>query len=118
MYRISIDDKFVVSGLYNTDVYIDDSITTYEVSEADAKKLIDTEGNFYIYQFKNNQLVPSEYFEQERKDSFNLQQKKNRQLAYEKESDPIFMKYQRGEATKEEWEAKVASIAARYQYQE
>jgi hypothetical protein len=40
----------------------------------------------------------------------------NRQAAYASESDPIFFMAQRGEATMEEWEAKVAEIKARYPY--
>ena len=50
--------------------------------------------------------------------SFNKKQKQNRHIAYTQESDPIFMKYQRGEATKEEWEVKIAEIVALYPYQE
>ena len=38
----------------------------------------------------------------------------NRQAAYIAESDPLFFKAQRGEATMQEWEAKVAEIKARY----
>lgn len=37
-----------------------------------------------------------------------------RQMAYRTESDPIFFKGQRGEATMEEWLAKVAEIKERY----
>jgi hypothetical protein len=37
-----------------------------------------------------------------------------RHAAYVAESDPIFFKYQRGEATKEEWLAKVEEIKDRY----
>lgn len=37
-----------------------------------------------------------------------------RSLAYQKESDPLFFKAQRGEATMEEWLAKVEEIKARY----
>jgi hypothetical protein len=37
-----------------------------------------------------------------------------RHAAYVAESDPIFFKYQREEATKEEWLAKVEEIKARY----
>ena len=37
-----------------------------------------------------------------------------RHQAYVTESDPIFFKYQRGEATQEEWLAKVEEIKARY----
>jgi hypothetical protein len=37
-----------------------------------------------------------------------------RQQAYTAESDPLFFKAQRGEATMEEWQAKVAEIKARY----
>lgn len=38
----------------------------------------------------------------------------NRQAAYIAEADPLFFKAQRGEATMEEWQAKVAEIKARY----
>ena len=37
-----------------------------------------------------------------------------RHAAYVAESDPIFFRYQRDEATKEEWIAKVEEIKARY----
>ncbi len=39
-----------------------------------------------------------------------------RQKAYAKEADPLFFKWQRGEATKEEWETKIAEIRDKYQY--
>ncbi|MFO0447955.1 MAG: hypothetical protein ACK52I_04575, partial [Pseudomonadota bacterium] len=37
-----------------------------------------------------------------------------RYAAYVKESDPLFFKWQRGEATKEDWLAKVEEIKARH----
>jgi len=37
-----------------------------------------------------------------------------RQYAYQTESDPLFFKAQRGEATLEEWQNKVLEIRARY----
>lgn len=37
-----------------------------------------------------------------------------RRAAYQAEADPLFFKYQRGEATQEEWLAKLAEIKARY----
>jgi hypothetical protein len=37
-----------------------------------------------------------------------------RQQAYIAEADPLFFKAQRGEATMEEWQAKVADIKARF----
>jgi hypothetical protein len=40
----------------------------------------------------------------------------NRQAAYASESDPIFFMAQRGEATMEEWQAKIAEIKVRYPY--
>ena len=42
--------------------------------------------------------------------------KANRAIAYQSESDPLFMKYQRGEATEGEWVAKVEEIKSRYPY--
>jgi hypothetical protein len=38
----------------------------------------------------------------------------SRQRAYEKESDPLFFKWQRGESTKDEWLQKVEEIKARF----
>lgn len=37
-----------------------------------------------------------------------------RRAAYAKEADPLFFKWQRGEATEAEWLAKVAEIKARF----
>ena len=42
------------------------------------------------------------------------QQKSVRSDAYKNESDPLFFKAQRGEATMDEWLAKVAEIKARF----
>jgi len=38
----------------------------------------------------------------------------NRRAAYISESDPLFFKAQRGEATMEDWQAKVAEIKNRF----
>ena len=38
----------------------------------------------------------------------------NRRAAYIAEADPLFFKAQRGEATMEEWQAKVADIKTRF----
>lgn len=37
-----------------------------------------------------------------------------RQRAFQKEADPLFFKWQRGEGTQEEWRAKVEEIKRRY----
>jgi hypothetical protein len=37
-----------------------------------------------------------------------------RKAAYADEADPLFFKAQRGEATLEEWQAKIAEIKARF----
>lgn len=44
------------------------------------------------------------------------QQEALRQIAYKEEADPLFFKYQRGTATKDEWLVKVEEIKARYPY--
>ena len=40
----------------------------------------------------------------------------SRQLAYQEEADPLFFKYQRGEATIDEWKHKIQEIKFRYPY--
>lgn len=52
------------------------------------------------------------------KDRHNVDMKQQREAAYKAEADPLFFKSQRGEATTEEWQAKVAEIKARFPYQE
>lgn len=42
------------------------------------------------------------------------QAERNRKTAYITEADPLFFKAQRGEATMEEWQAKVAEIKSRF----
>jgi hypothetical protein len=44
----------------------------------------------------------------------NKEAERQRAAAYVAESDPLFFKAQRGEATMEEWQAKVAEIKTRY----
>ena len=45
-----------------------------------------------------------------------IKAKENRAAAYAAEADPLFFKAQRGEATTDEWTAKVAEIKARFPY--
>lgn len=44
------------------------------------------------------------------------EQEAKRHAAYTEEADPLFFMSQRGEATVEEWQAKVQEIKARYPY--
>jgi len=44
------------------------------------------------------------------------EQRGNRASAYAAEADPLFFQAQRGEATMDEWTAKVAEIRTRYPY--
>ena len=74
-------------------------------------------------EIKGNQIVQTHYMRdctQTEKD-IQLQRaidqlRRQRQSAYTKESDPLFMKWQRGEIAKEHWIAKVAEIKARFPY--
>jgi hypothetical protein len=50
----------------------------------------------------------------QRKAELNAQAEANRAEAYRNESDPLFFKWQRGEATEQEWLDKVAEIKVRY----
>jgi hypothetical protein len=50
----------------------------------------------------------------QRKAELNDQAKINRVEAYRNESDPLFFKWQRGEATEQEWKDKIAEIKTRY----
>ena len=52
------------------------------------------------------------------KDRHNVEAKRQRAAAYAVETDSLFFKSQRGEATVQEWQDKIAEIKARFPYQE
>lgn len=52
------------------------------------------------------------------KDRHNESMKSQRAAAYAAEADALFFKSQRGEATVQQWQDKVAEIKARFPYQE
>jgi hypothetical protein len=52
------------------------------------------------------------------KDRHNEEAQRQRAAAYATEADPMFFKSQRGEATVQQWQDKVAEIKARFPYQE
>lgn len=52
------------------------------------------------------------------KDRFNSEIKRLREAAYKAESDSLFFKAQRGEATIDEWQNKIAEIKSKFPYQE
>lgn len=67
--------------------------------------------NWVIY----DQSVIDNYYAQQIID-YNEMQSKKRHAAYIAESDPIFFKWQRQEATQQEWLDKIAEIDARFPY--
>jgi len=76
-----------------------------------------------VYSYKNGvwTIVNQESYDavvEGNKNTFNAEQKKKRFAAYNLESDPIYFKSQRGEATNQEWLDKIAQIDARFPYQE
>jgi hypothetical protein len=52
------------------------------------------------------------------KDRHNEEAQRQRAAAYAAEADPLFFKAQRGEATLQQWQDKVAEIKIRFPYQE
>lgn len=52
------------------------------------------------------------------KDQHNARMKESREAAYKTKSDALFFKAQRGDATMQDWQNKVAEIKARFPYQE
>lgn len=117
MFKVSITENLTVADLYNTDVFVDSGITTYEITDLEAQTIINSE-RMDFWQLKNGVIVESEFKPAIEKAIKNKEMEKSRLIAYEKESDPIFFKIQRGEATNEQWLAKIEEIKIRYPYEE
>ena len=117
MYKISINEDLSVLNIYNTDYHVDNGVTLFNISDIDAEKII-ASGNNSLWQYKNNQVVESEFAPEILRQEFNASQRQKRELAYKTESDPINFMYQRGEATQQQWLDKIAEIKARFPYQD
>lgn len=97
-----IDGKVV-----NVIVVDPDNIPDWCASWPDA----DEAGPGWLYQY--GQFLPPPPVAPTREE-----QEAARKAAYVAEADPLFFMSQRGEATEEEWKAKVEEIKARYPYPE
>jgi hypothetical protein len=68
----------------------------------------------WVQTWEITQASETEIAEREQQNIENLKQL--RQDAYREESDPLFFKWQRGEATEQEWLNKVQEIKEKYNY--
>ena len=117
MFTVSINQNLTIADVFDTDVYIDPSVTTYPITDLEFEKITQS-GQFALWQYKNGQVVESEFAPEILKAEYNQQQKKYRVEFYQLWSDPIFMKWQRQEATQQEWLDKVEEIKLMFPYQE
>lgn len=85
--------------------------------KADDPNTPENEAWEYVQVWKLEEYTPEEVAANVAK--YNADQESVRSRAYRNESDPIFFKWQRGEATEQEWLDKIAEIKAAYpDYQE
>jgi hypothetical protein len=117
MFTVSINQDLTIKDVFNTEIYIDPNVTTYPITEAE-KNMISQSGNMGLWQYKNGVVVESEQAPEILKAEYNEKQKKYRVEYYQLWSDPIFMKWQRQEATQQEWLDKIAEIKLMFPYQE
>ena len=66
--------------------------------------------------FAFDQALAASAYETVAAEQARTQAEQSRAAAYRCEADPLFFKAQRGEATTDEWTAKVAEIKARFPY--
>jgi len=112
MFFSATTNGFYVSGIHTSEQIPADAV---EISEAQhAELMLGQENGLMIIGGPDGypRLVERPLPKPPTRD----QQKAARRLAYASESDPLFFMSQRGEATVEEWQAKIAEIKARYPY--
>lgn len=64
------------------------------------------------------EAIPLPEPELEEEIQYNETVRTQRQYAYQREADPLFFKTQRGEATLEQWQAKIDEVRKRFPYAE
>lgn len=117
MYKVSLTNDLTIQDVFNTEIYLDESVTTYPISDEEFESIKES-GQFALWQYKNGKVVESEFAPEILKSEYNSKQRKNRETYYQLMSDPIFMKWQRQEATQQEWLDKIAEIKLMFPYQE
>jgi hypothetical protein len=116
MYKITLQDDLTVLNVYDIAVYDDGIAPKYDITEQEFKTIQES-GRHDFWQYKDGKIVESEFKAEILRNEFNAQQKKKRRAAYAIESDPVFFKSQRGEATNQEWLDAVAAVNAKFPYQ-
>jgi hypothetical protein len=115
MKYILTQDTGRIFGPFNSIEKIDDGYlcnnAIYPNNELGNVSLSEVEDD-YINTFEQTNAIQIEI------DVYNANIKKDRAKAYNLESDPLFFKAQRDEATLDDWKAKVDEIKARYPYKE
>jgi hypothetical protein len=91
-----------------------ETTTALEVVEQPTHNFLYT----YTYSAENGWVIADQDMYNALLAEINSTIKKQRKAAYTVESDPIFFKSQRGEATNQEWLDAIAAIDARFPYQE
>lgn len=102
-------------GFYDKDIHGENMPSdVLEITFEKYRELLDGQNNGKVIVATNEGTLalqdPPELNKEEKENLANSQ----RQTAYQTESDPLFFKAQRGEATIAEWQAKVAEIKTRY----
>jgi hypothetical protein len=115
-YVISKNENNTVLNIFDPEIYLEPNVETFPITDEEFE-LMKNSFTFALWQYVDGKIVQSVDYDSIMKQKFNNEQSELRQKAYMQYSDPIFMQYQRGTATKEEWEAKVAEIKTWYPYQ-
>ena len=114
-YAVSIKDDKAVENVYDRDMYEPAGITLHDIT-VDEFQVLNGAQRFDMWVYENGSLKKAGNYDEIMNEIFNAQQAKLRQIAYIEQSDPIFMQWQRGTATKDEWIAKVDEIKQMYPY--
>jgi len=109
MKIITLPDNTIV-GPFKSLELLDDGNYLADESIMTADQVVDGVVSEVSDDYKHPEILKAE------NEAFNAEQKQKRYVAYTKESDPIFFKSQRGEATEQDWLDKIAEINAQHPY--
>lgn len=114
--KIKINSDLSIDGLYEDDYPQQDGEVWQSVNKEQAERCISIDYNTQLWQFKNNDVVESEFKQQILDGIFNAKQAQLRTSAYPVISDPVFFQYQRGQKTEQDWKDAVQRVKDMYPY--
>ena len=114
--KIHLNEDLSIDCVVDNDFPNPDGWQLISVTDEQAQRALSIDYNTRLWQWKNNDVVESEFRQKVLDDAYNYEQSLLRAEAYPTISDPVFFQYQRGQKAEQDWLDAVQRVKDMYPY--